>query len=939
MSSFGSSYVYGLTFSSFGVGPRGLTGSTGSIGPTGAMGPSRRGNTGNTGPNLVNISKVEDSFLKYDFSDSSTEFSNDPIIGHPGYVKVRIDGATVGAFNLLRTVESNVTDSDGAFPVDILTFRGLSTATPDYIKIRYSGDNRSLIDISYDLINVGYIGISGGTLGNILQNLPGQFQAGITSTKYNEDQNSTLIQHRNIQEGLNIAKPTIIGTNIAYWKIDPSEATVFYISPHGISLAESTQVNGLIFFIKRPQYGNLSKGISLHFPNNFNPYNNKIYYAVYDDDTKITSGITFSSYFGQNFDFEAVAWQNDSYFCPAANKFNVLNLISLGGRYLGIPAQYDENSTNITNIKTTINETCYPFYATNEPINSNTLGNGICCPSSCGESATEVPQGQCTGYFIPTVGLGSSSLCSRIGSCCIFKDEIYNHSEKTYCQCMQSGLNATKVIWHPFEGLKSSLSSFDCSSLLVGQSYGACCDGNGDCNQNITEIDCRNINYFFQGIGVLCGNVCAGGSGGCCDSGLTCSNGITASDCLGSNKTYLGDKKYCQSFNCSPDSIPCVQTIPGISELKQGDEYAGGIVAGLFTIGENSDINVYGHDIFGQHDATRLQTLHNVGVLTDSYKQKTFSRKYKSVFNYLGYGFDSLSGNLSEQNESFIIIVAKNDIEINNNKQFLWSKKQNMWGPLYDSISQQYDIREADFWASFPIEGNIFPPTPPTTQNFTQLSNRTRTLFNFREDNDAMEWLYSKISGPSGRSINGKWSRNYGLENTARLIGSKFIYDEELQPGYQPDTGINGNTIVDAIIQYNINNPPTSERESSWFIPSHDEMGYLSNLCQIQTDFNLNSSLILSGNTPIDGDYWSSTGTFDLSNPLEGLDTLSSPSPTKAWYFSINSEQPYNNTYNYSISESRQNTYKVRPIKIIRCDGRFSTFGQNNYKVWRMRLT
>ena len=293
MSSFGSSYVYGLTFSSFSLGPTGPTGSIGSIGPTGEMGPSIRGNTGNTGPNLINITKVENSYLKYDFSDFSTQFTSTPIIGYTGYNRIFVQGQTAGVagdFYLLKSYEPNTVDSDGNFPVDVLTFRGFSTATPDYIKFNYSGENRSLLDISYDLINVGYIGIIGGTVGNILQNLPGQFQAGVTYTKYNEDENSTLIQHRNIQEGLNISKPTILNSTIAYWKIDPSQASVFYIAPHGISLADSTEINGLIFFIKRPTYGNLSKGISLHFPNNFNSFNNKIYYAVYDDETKITPG-------------------------------------------------------------------------------------------------------------------------------------------------------------------------------------------------------------------------------------------------------------------------------------------------------------------------------------------------------------------------------------------------------------------------------------------------------------------------------------------------------------------------------------------------------------------------------------------------------------------------------------------------------------------------
>ena len=943
----GSSYLYGLNITSFGNGLLGPTGPTGVVGLTGATGRSLTGGTGGTGPSLINITKETNGYWKYWFNDGSNQFSDTEILGYPGYSKVKITGQTLGAFSLLRQSQSDTTDSDGIFPVDVLTFRGISTATPDYVKIEYIGDNQiqNGIKITYDLINVGYIGLSGGTFGNIIQNLPGQFQAGITGTKYDENENAILIQHRNVQEGLVIARPTVISPSIAYWKIDPSQGSSFYIVPNNTPLTPTTQINGLIFFIKKPQYGNLSKAISLHFDSSFNINNDKVYYVTYSSDSQLTSGITFASTFSNRFDIEGVNWQNDSYFCPPSNRFGVLNLISFGNRYFAIPAQYNETSAidNRKRQKAELLTTCYPF---SQPTTLNPLLDGLCCPKGCTSSPSETIIANCSGYFIPTKGISSQSLCSRKGSCCTFKDGNYSHTEKTYCECMENGLNANKTIWHPFEGLKTQLNDFDCSSSLVGLDLGACCDGKGGCDQ-VTEQACIDMNRFFQGIGVLCGNICSGGSGGCCDSGITCSNGITGETCIANGKTYLGDQKYCQTYDCAPDKIPCFQTIPGMNNLKQGDEYSGGIIAGIFNIKSNDRSEVYGHRVFGNLTSQVLTNLasQNGNTLTNSFKVKSNSQVYKTIFDYSGYGFSASPENLSEQNESFMIIVAKEDLKVGNDSTFVWSKKQFMWGPLFDPTTSTVLSGENNFWLSGGVEGHIrYNSNSPT---YTIIANNSSTDVGVRQEIDetgnAMNWIFSK----SPLSITGKWARNYGLLNTARIVGSKYartITNPNYNNGnYTIDGNVSGTEISDAIIQYNTANT-TLENESSWFIPSHDEMAYISNLCQIETDFNLNALLLTKGFDKIEGTYWTSTGSFDMTLN-EGYSDFASIKPTMAWCFNIDStntssdRKVYNPQYNYSIIANRQNKYKVRPIKIVRCDGRYALSGDENYRVWKLKLS
>jgi hypothetical protein len=188
---------------------------------------------------------------------------------------------------------------------------------------------------------------------------------------------------------------------------------------------------------------------------------------------------------------------------------------------------------------------------------------------------------------------------------------------------------------------------------------------------------------------------------------------------------------------------------------------------------------------------------------------------------------------------------------------------------------------------------------------------------------DYRDWLFNR----SLQSINGIWARNYGLYNTARLIGSRYF--NNLGP-YVPNNSLDGNTVAEAIIKFNIDNPPTSPFESSWFIPSHDEMALIAFLAQNLTDFNINSALAINGFAPVLGEYWTSTGAFDLISGNEGyLD--SGTHGSMAWKFNISENS-------YSRTEKRITQAKVRPIKVIRCDGRYPVSAEDNYKLWRLPL-
>ena len=908
MSIIGSSNIFSDNIESFRKGLTGLTGPSGNPGPRGATGNSIIGGTGNTGPNLVNITINDDDAFIFYYDDGTIQTSLEAILGNDGYSKIKLLGVSLGNFSPLKLSQQDQTYGTD-FPVDILTFKGLSSASSPYIFVQNS---QNYIKLYADFSGIAYLGVSGGSVPNIMQNINTVSQTGITATAYDEDEKSILIQHKNIQESLVIVKPVAINSSFVYWKVDVDQGTVFHLNPYTSTVNQNNEINGFVVFIKKPPVSNYSKGITIQFPSTFTN-SSKIYYVLYTNDSDITSGITFSETFYNNFDTAGVEWQNNSYFCPSAS-YNALNLISLGSRYLAIPAQFNQNSS-LSNSEVDYdlyNTECYPYILDSDtatPSQSYFVG-GLCCPGNCSNAVYESNYGGCTGYFIPTKRLSNSSLCTRLGSCCIENsNSTFTHSDTTYCNCSTlAGTN--EFIWHPYEGLKTNKDWFFCDDSCFNNSAGACCDGLGNCLY-ITQGVCDGLNHFFQGRGVLCKpsnsnldyNICSGGSGGCCDSGLTCSNGYTGSQCISENKSYLGDQKFCQSFTCSPDTISCSQTIPGISNLKQGDEYAGGVVVGIF---DPNKSRLFGNSSFYGLTDIDVSASDEIEIFNSN---NLNSFNYNSKYDYTGYGFNKTFANRLNTNDKVILVISKNDISYEESTEFIWSKGQTAWGRIYNPLTNiQEEITTTAIFNQG--EGNV--------QLGALLPNNTFSSSSIRTSGESLQWL---LVAPS-TGYNGKWRRSFGLYNTHRLMTSKFAYSE--------DASITDYTVYDAIKKYNIDNPPTSSRESSWFIPSHDELAFISYLTRETNDFNINSSLLLDCFSSLNGTYWTYTGSFSQ----EDMDN-SSKRGSKAWIHYIDSNDPLNN---YSITSDRTNKYKVRAIKLIRCDGDYPESSDDTYKLWRLPL-
>ena len=112
--------------------------------------------------------------------------------------------------------------------------------------------------------------------------------------------------------------------------------------------------------------------------------------------------------------------------------------------------------------------------------------------------------------------------------------------------------------------------------------------------------------------------------------------------------------------------------------------------------------------------------------------------------------------------------------------------------------------------------------------------------------------------------------------------------------------------------------------------------------------FNLNASLIGEDAVPYAGWHWTSTGAFDESKGFTaglgegvavvdstGVEGATADPGTLAWAmkFDVNGRE---NRFLVGKKNRTHNKYKVRPIRLLRCDGRGITGGSENKKLWKL---
>jgi len=136
------------------------------------------------------------------------------------------------------------------------------------------------------------------------------------------------------------------------------------------------------------------------------------------------------------------------------------------------------------------------------------------------------------------------------------------------------------------------------------------------------------------------------------------------------------------------------------------------------------------------------------------------------------------------------------------------------------------------------------------------------------------------------------------------------------------------------------------ENLSDWYIPSHDELAFIASKCMIGSESNLNVQILTNNGTPFDNWYWTSTGSFDVGDrdirgsTAEGVYDSSTgvSAGTVAWAIKFDSDGR-KNMFKVAKKKRTENTYHVRPIRFIRCDGQYVTGGTGeagNSKLWNL---
>lgn len=306
------------------------------------------------------------------------------------------------------------------------------------------------------------------------------------------------------------------------------------------------------------------------------------------------------------------------------------------------------------------------------------------CPDNAFYTWTNVANGTCTDPDGPN---------ALLGICCYrnITNQIITHPDTvTDCECSQLANNiSANKIWTPIDSCNTNISAINCQNAF--DEIGACCDGIGGCEQT-TLTGCTK---YWQGKGKVCSyssggttkNRCSSGPSACCVNG-NCSPSSIQSSCSGS---YYGCGFTCGDFSCTgnpnPGNDTCTPcqanditrfkvkkynssgTVIGETELKIGDFFAGGIVAGVFNPNGATCLGnqrAHGGIVANPVDAspTFIGNISDIDLINNSdifdelnSGTSIVAGSYRSVYSPDGYGF-TLPNNHDKNCDSWLLVVS-----------------------------------------------------------------------------------------------------------------------------------------------------------------------------------------------------------------------------------------------------------------------------------------
>jgi hypothetical protein len=987
------------------TGPTGFDGVTGIAGSVGPVGIS--GSTGNTGPSVTNMAIITEGnkvgYIATEYNDGFVGTAVNILSGATGNYYLNVDADVLSSgFNIIHGVSLEYSSGD-AYPETILRFKGITTNSPTTISITKTTNNTAVV-LNYTLFNLANLGVSATNFVNnsILYNTPGDNTVSILGSEYNPEINSARIQLGNYSERLQIvnAQSVQVGTNVTqrvyYWNIDWENGNVIKLNPYD---STGQTVVAQMLNIRSPNNEMASKGMTIIIPSGIT--SSQSYSTIYRTTDNLSTPITINDIEDIETNESGVSWPLSIPPCFTQH-IDVLNLISIGDvwhadfSHLGIT--YKESEQDYQGINT-VNKIPSKISITEELYKCADGSNvfGLCCPDICGAAPYETIEVLCNGVFYPGLTLTQcNDQCKAIGVCCLFDDasgtDFKINEFVQYCECQSFATQGgyASFIWTERTSLSQTVNDINCENAT--NKIGACCDGQGNCTQT-TAQDCTGS---YQGDGTLCQlvdgtQICGGNTtetGACCNKSTSiCTNNVTFNDCVNSGGLYLGNNTSCANFSCVASCLDSIPGSPSIPSLSIGDEFDGGIVVGIFN--PNNSI-CYGDPRFGGIPPKLFSGLSEEQILQSTQifnflnnGDEKPAELYTTKYHQNGYGFNRALDHQCD-NDTWVLIVSKNPVMLNEDqvnilgtnisdlssvKKFTWSHGGTYFGNIMTDAgfipANSETFTEPFIGDTTPDEGWFTYKNPSGLTHYGNLYSFTQCT-NTYNDTPLQRSAHGLFRGRT--TFNGKWSTNWGLYNTIRMVcAERHAYN--LDPGYSDvfkqryDFGSGFSTSYttwntsqqsssEAISAYNSQDLGSYyPKVSNWYIPSIDELGFIAYNVAFN---NLNGFILSSGGIPIgdtrigaDSWVWSSTGTFNEEitfehtqlntpegQPIEGGPVFPVPHGTEACAIKITSDSGV-----FAKKANRLDQYEVRPVRMIRCDGQYYTPTSNSaryYRFWKI---
>lgn len=940
----------------------GPTGNSGPTGPTGNTGSGVVGPTGNTGIDITSIDNLNNTgILGTTFSDGTFVLSTFVIKGPTGTARVGITGDNKGTG--ITLLSSAGLDYSG---LTLRSIRGNTLTSGDLVDVTQT-DNEIVVTVDdFGELETGYLNLTGVTSQNSLITFTSSGAGGnpvsIDNTNYDPSTKTlsfTVKDYRETAREITLSGITLDGGNQvegldAYsFSINPEEAKLFKIDLNAKGCDPSCPV---LFNIESP--ANTQHGNSF---------------------TLIVKGATGTTPLTQRFSSN-VSFPFDKEPCFSGST-DILNFFWIPNQWYGNLVKWGDD-TETGNTAFGCNDLAPFSLGTNNPFNPGQQGaveaTGACCEGNgiCIESSIS----GCTGFFhgvgttCGNTGNTGEGICNQRGPCCIY-NEIYNSTQCNLLTCDEClTLNNQDGIKTTFGGNGKSCNDISCPSAAVG--IGACCNGLGVCEQK-DKVNCIKDGGFFRGVGISCldyfdENICSTGTGSCCLGKNSCIDGQQFDDCLDAGGLYAGNGSTCAELVCpNVNSVSCFGIVDN-QLVKPGDLFAGGLVVGIF--------NPYYAKVAGAEKqfVGQSTTYTNECGTTGQYMSMSeiTADIYRTPYDHHGYGFgasgeqqvscadinsNTMPGENESKPDSYLMVVSLDPVAVDGNgdlvtpgrgvtQNFVWSNYGSSWGPtinLQNPRAQNYGIYDEEysdigrylegFWTSSIAIGGA---ACVLEQGLVSSCAYARSL--------GSDWNLRIASIPP-RSPNGFWRRNWGLFNTIRMVNADNAEYINFNSRGNFDSTIFGPSITggdytsaravrllpDGLTSEMQGITANPETVSPWYLPSHDELGFLASHClrdgNSPYSFDLNSELLMNGGTPFLGWYWSSTGSFNGNTAGEGKaafsGTVDGPGSV-AWAMKF-PESGALTDFKSARKHRTNNKYKVRPIRLIRCDGLYGTTGSS----------